>query len=113
MGLINKCIPEWYILLVLMIPGVSLAQRKGPAPGSRRSFLYFDKPITLDSLTRFVHSHSSTRFAFNSSKVKGSKVINLKKGTYTMGMLLQEIRRNTSLYYLRYNGYVIFQDNPP
>ena len=113
MDLINKCISGLFILLIWTIPGDCLAQQKGAAPGNQRPQFYFDKPITLDSLTRFVHSHSAIRFSFNSSKIKGDKVINLKKGTYTIGLLLQEIRKNTSLYYIMYNGYVIFQDNPP
>ncbi|MFL5748897.1 MAG: STN domain-containing protein, partial [Niastella sp.] len=113
MDLINKCISGWFILLVCAMPGDCLAQQKVAAPGNQWPPFYFDKPITLDSLTRFVHSHSAIRFSFNSSKVKGDKVINLKKGTYTIGLLLQEIRKNTSLYYRMYNGYVIFQDNPP
>ena len=113
MDLINKCISGLFILLVWTIPGDCLAQQKAAVRGNQRPQFYFDKPITLDSLTRFVHSHSAIRFSFNSSKIKGDKVINLKKGTYTIGLLLQEIRKNTSLYYIMYNGYVIFQDNPP
>lgn len=113
MDVIKKCISGLFILLVWAMPKDCLAQQKAAAQSNQRPQFYFDKSITLDSLTRFVHSHSSIRFAFNSSKVKGNKVINLKKGTYTMGLLLQEIRRNTSLYYVKYNGYVIFQDNPP
>jgi hypothetical protein len=113
MDVINKCISGLLILLVWTMPAACLAQQKAAAPGDRDLSFYFDKPITLDSLTRFVHRHSAIRFAFNSSKVKGDKVVNLKKGTYTIGLLLQEIRKNTSLYYRRYNGYVIFQDNPP
>jgi len=113
MELLNKCILGWIILLVCTMPRDCLAQQKGAARGNQRAQFYFDKPITLDSLTRFVHRHSSIRFSFNSSKVKGDKVIKLTKGTYTLELLLQEIRKNTSLYYLMYNGYVIFQDNPP
>lgn len=74
---------------------------------------YFDKSITLDSLTKYVHSRSKLRFSFNSTKVKGSQLIDLKKGAYTIDQLLQQIRKNTSLYYAVRNGYVIFQDNPP
>jgi hypothetical protein len=113
MDVINKWMPGLFILLVLTAPGKCLAQQKAAAATNQRPQFYFDKPITLDSLTRFVHSHSAIRFSFNSSKVKGDKIINLKKGAYTIGLLLQEIRKNTSLYYTMFNGYVIFQDNPP
>ncbi|AEW00364.1 hypothetical protein A4D02_23850 [Niastella koreensis] len=108
MDVIKKSILWLFVLLGLAMTSNCMAQQKAAA-----AQFYFDKPITLDSLTRYVHSHSRIRFAFNSSKVKGDKVINLKKGKYTIGLLLKEIRKNTSLYYLRYNGYVIFQDNPP
>ncbi|MBO9202987.1 MULTISPECIES: hypothetical protein [Niastella] len=113
MDVIKKCISGLFILFLFTAPGNCLAQQKPVASGNQQPQFYFDKPITLDSLTKFVHSHSSIRFSFNSSKVKGDKMINLKKGTYSIGLLLQEIRKNTSLYYTRYNGYVIFQDNPP
>lgn len=90
------------------------APRKQHAPAATGGApFYFDKPITLDSLTRYVHSRSRLRFSFNSTKVKGSRLIDLKKGAYTIDQLLQQIRKNTSLYYAVRNGYVIFQDNPP
>lgn len=60
-----------------------------------------------------MHSRSKIRFSFNSTKVKGDNLINLKKGAYTIELLLQQIRNSTSLYYSMFNGYVIFQDNPP
>jgi hypothetical protein len=113
MNVINKCISGLFILMVVTAPRDCFAQQKAAAQNNQRPQFYFDKPITLDSLTKYVHSHSTIRFSFNSSKVKGNKVINLKKGTYTIGVLLQEIRKNTSLYYRMFNGYVIFQDNPP
>ncbi|OQP42805.1 hypothetical protein A4H97_11635 [Niastella yeongjuensis] len=113
MDVINKCLAGLVILLVLTVPVDCFAQQKAAAPNNQRPQFYFDKPITLDSLTKYVHTHSSIRFSFNSSKVKGDKIINLKKGSYTIGMLLQEIRKNTSLYYSMFKGYVIFQDNPP
>ena len=96
----------------------TFAQNKPNAPRNQHTStggapFYFDKPITLDSLTRYVHSHSKLRFSFNSTKVKGSKLIDLKKGAYTIDQLLQQIRKNTSLYYSVHRGYVIFQDNPP
>jgi hypothetical protein len=113
MDVINKCIPALFVLLVLAAPANCLAQQKPAAETSRQWKFYFDKPITLDSLTKYVHSHSKVRFSFNSSKVKGDKMIYLKKGTYSIELLLEQIRKNTSLYYSMYNGYVIFQDNPP
>jgi hypothetical protein len=90
------------------------APRNQHEPASRGGApFYFDKPITLDSLTKYVHRRSRLRFSFNSTKVKGSQLIDLKKGAYTIDQLLQQIRKNTSLYYAVRNGYVIFQDNPP
>ncbi|OQP56875.1 hypothetical protein A3860_09840 [Niastella vici] len=113
MDVIKKSISALFLLFILTAGGNCFAQSKPNAPGNQRVQFYFDKPITLDSLTKFVHSHSKIRFSFNSSKVKGTKIINLKKGTYTIGSLLQQIHQHTSLYYSIYNGYVIFQDNPP
>lgn len=96
----------------------TFAQIKPNAPRNQHTStggapFYFDKPITLDSLTKYVHSRSRLRFSFNSTKVKGGQLIDLKKGAYTIDQLLQQIRKNTSLYYAVRNGYVIFQDNPP
>ncbi|HEX6430311.1 MAG TPA: STN domain-containing protein [Niastella sp.] len=102
-----------FVFVALGVSGNCFAQKKPATPGNQRTQFYFEKPITLDSLTKYVHSRSKIRFSFNSSKVKGDKVIDLKKGTYTIELLLQEIRKNTSLYYSMYNGYVVFQDNPP
>jgi hypothetical protein len=113
MDVINKRGSTLFMFFVLTVCGKCFAQSKPSAFGNHRPRFYFDKPITLDSLTRYVHSHSRIRFSFNSSKVKGNKVIYLKKGVYTTEYLLQQIRKNTSLYYSMYNGYVIFQDNPP
>lgn len=113
MDVIKKGISALFLLFLLTTGGNCFAQNSPGAPGDQQVRIYFDKPITLDSLTRYVHNHSKLRFSFNSSKVKGNKVIFLKKGNYTIGSLLQQIRRNTSLYYSKYNGYVIFQDNPP
>jgi hypothetical protein len=114
MDVIKKGIPGLFIMLMLAVAGNCFAQQnKTAAQSSQRPTFYFDKPITLDSLTQYVHRRSKIRFSFNSTKVKGDKVINLKKGIYTIELLLQQIRKNTSLYYSMYNGYVIFQDNPP
>jgi hypothetical protein len=113
MDVIKKSLSALFILIFLTACGNSFAQNKSGAPGNQRVQFHFDKPITLDSLTRYVHSTSRIRFSFNSTKVKGTKLIDLKKGTYSIEQLLQQIRKNTSLYYSMYNGYVIFQDNPP
>jgi hypothetical protein len=113
MDVINKSLSALFVLLLLTACGSSFAQNKSGAPGNQRVQFHFDKPITLDSLTRYVHSNSRIRFSFNSTKVKGTKLIELKKGNYSIEQLLQQIRQNTSLYYSMYNGYVIFQDNPP
>ncbi|OQP68589.1 STN domain-containing protein [Niastella populi] len=113
MDVINKRLSALFVLIILTACGSSFAQNRSGAPGSQRVQFHFDKPITLDSLTRYVHRISRIRFSFNSTKVKGTKLIDLKKGTYSIGQLLQQIRQNTSLYYSMYNGYVIFQDNPP
>lgn len=110
------------LLAIILVTAVenTFAQNKPNAPRKQHAPaatggapFYFDKPITLDSLTRYVHSRSRLRFSFNSTKVKGSQLIDLKKGAYTIDQLLQQIRKNTSLYYAVRNGYVIFQDNPP
>lgn len=78
-----------------------------------KGFFSLGGKITLDSLTKYVHKLSGMRFAFNSSKVKGSKEINFVTRTYSFLALLERIKNTTSLYYTFYNGYVIFQDNPP
>lgn len=106
MDVINRGFSALLVLMLLSAVDNACAQNQ-PAP------FYFDKPITLDSLTKYVHSRSKLRFSFNSTKVKGSQLIDLKKGAYTIDQLLQQIRKNTSLYYAMRNGYVIFQDNPP
>lgn len=106
MDVINRGLSALVVLILLTAADNACAQNR-PAP------FYFDKPITLDSLTKYVHSCSKLRFSFNSTKVKGSQLIDLKKGAYTIDQLLQQIRKNTSLYYAERNGYVIFQDNPP
>jgi len=64
-------------------------------------------------LTKLIHHNSGLRFSFNSAKVKGSKEIFFLKGKYPLSAILQQIRKTTSLYYSFYNGYVVFQDNPP
>ena len=106
MDVINRYFSALLVLILLTAVDDACAQNK-QAP------FYFDKPITLDSLTKYVHSHSKLRFSFNSTKIKGGQLIDLKKGAYTIDQLLQQIRKNTSLYYAMRNGYVIFQDNPP
>jgi hypothetical protein len=113
MDVINKSLSALFVFILLTACGNSFAQNKSGAPGNQRVQFHFDKPITLDSLTKYVHSNSRIRFSFNSTKVKGTKLIELKKGSYSIEQLLQQIRKNTSLYYSMYNGYVIFQDNPP
>jgi len=113
MDVINKKDSILLVLILLLACGNCFAQSKHGAGSNSRLKFYFDNPITLDSLTKYVHSHSKIRFSFNSSKVKGSKMINLQKGTYTLESLLQQIQKHTSLYYSMHNGYVIFQDNPP
>src|SRR5690349_19720270 len=113
MDVIKKSLSALFLLIFLTAYESSFAQNRSAAPANQQVQFYFDKPITLDSLTKYVHSRSKLRFSFNSSKVKGSKLIDLKKGVYSIEQLLQQIRKNTSLYYSMYNGYVIFQDNPP
>lgn len=69
--------------------------------------------ITLDSLTHYVHKLSGIRFSFNSSKVKGNKTIHFPANRYHLDALLAHVKHTTSLYYSFFNGYVVFQDNPP
>jgi hypothetical protein len=106
MDVINRGFAALFALILLTVVENASAQHQQPP-------FYFDKPITLDSLTKYVHGRSKLRFSFNSTKVKGAQLIDLKKGAYTIDQLLQQIRKNTSLYYSVRNGYVIFQDNPP
>jgi hypothetical protein len=113
MDVIRRILPALLVLTLLTAFENTFAQSKPNTPASQRMPIYFDKPITLDSLTKYVHSRSKIRFSFNSTKVKGAQLIDLKKGAYTIDQLLQQIRKNTSLYYAVRNGYVIFQDNPP
>ena len=87
------------------IRGQQLTVYKGSFPLNGR--------ITLDSLIRYVHRLSGMRFSFNSTKVKGSTEINFQKKDYSFPELLERIKKTTSIYYTFYNGYVIFQDNPP
>jgi len=68
--------------------------------------------LSLDSLTRYIHRQTGIRFSFNSGKVKGNRLIYFPKGRYTAAQLLNHIRKNTSLYYTSYKGYIIFTDNP-
>lgn len=91
----------------------SIAQKTMQQPSAYRGYFHLDGRLTLDSLTRYVHRLSGMRFSFNSSKVKGSKEIHFPKGDYSFTQLLEQIRKTTSLYYSFYQGYVIFQDNPP
>jgi hypothetical protein len=69
--------------------------------------------ISLDSLTKLLHKSNGIRLSFNSIKVKGSKEINFKKGSYSLLEILKEIRLTTSLYYSFFSGYIIFQDHAP
>ena len=77
MDVSNKLYSWLLSLFVLVAPVICLAQAKPVTTAGQRPQFYFDKPITLDSLTRYVHSRSKIRFSFNSSKVKGDKVIDL------------------------------------
>jgi hypothetical protein len=113
MDVINRGLSALFALILLTAFENTFAQNKPNASASQEASFYFNKPITLDSLTKYVHSRSNLRFSFNSTKVKGAQLIDLKKGAYTIDQLLQQIRKNTALYYAVYNGYVIFQDNPP
>lgn len=90
-----------------------VGQTTAKQPSAYRGYFHLDGKISLDSLTRYVHRLSGMRFSFNSSKVKGSKEIPFPKGDYSFTQLLEQIRKTTSLYYSFYQGYVIFQDNPP
>lgn len=118
MDVIRRSLSALLAIILVTAFENTFAQNKPNAPRNQHTStggapFYFDKPITLDSLTKYVHSHSKLRFSFNSTKVKGGQLIDLKKGAYTIDQLLQQIRKNTSLYYAVRNGYVIFQDNPP
>jgi hypothetical protein len=117
MDVIRRILSALLVLTLLTAFENAFAQSKPNASASQRPLngvhFYFDKPVTLDSLTRYVHSRSKIRFSFNSTKVKGAQMIDLEKGVYTIDQLLQQVRKNTSLYYAVRNGYVIFQDNPP
>lgn len=88
-----------------------LAQKQ-VTPSAGKSNFYLNGNITLDSLTRYVHRRSGMRFSFNSSKVKGSTVINFPKGEYSFSMLLSSLRKTTSLSFTIYKGYIVFSDHP-
>ncbi|HEY4147846.1 MAG TPA: hypothetical protein VGM41_02900 [Chitinophagaceae bacterium] len=102
-----------FFLYVLAAQHTCFAQQPSLPTGITKIKFALQGHISLDSLTRYVHRHSSIRFSFNSLKVKGSKVIDFPKGVYTLPDLLAQIRKATTLYYSYYDGYVVFQDNPP
>lgn len=89
------------------------AQNPLQQSSSYKANLQLEGKISLDSLTRYVHIHTGIRFSFNSGKVNGNKEIFFPKGEYSFTQLLEHIKKTTSLYCTLFNGYVIFQDNPP
>ena len=104
------------ILFFLFALGLSLktiAQPLHQQTKTHQASFFLEGKISLDSLTKLIHHNSGLRFSFNSAKVKGSKEIFFLKGKYPLSAILQQIRKTTSLYYSFYNGYVVFQDNPP
>ena len=104
------------ILFFLFAFGLSMktiAQSTQQQTKTHQASFFLEGKISLDSLTKLIHHNSGLRFSFNSAKVKGSKEIFFLKGKYPLSAILQQIRKTTSLYYSFYNGYVVFQDNPP
>lgn len=107
-----------YRTIAIVFFSVMLCRYTHAQPTKKPSSLYEGKlalngTISLDSLTRYVHKHTGIRFSFNSGKVKGNKEIFFPKGQYNFQQLLELIKKTTSLYYAFFNGYIIFQDNPP
>lgn len=100
-----------FVVALLLGQYQLMAQKRQPIAAD--AILKLSGTITLDSLIHYVHQQSGIRFSFNSKKVKGSKLINFPSGQYQLKSLLDHLSRTTSLYYSFYDGYVIFQDNPP
>ena len=110
----NKWLRKYLLIFFALTVQYTCIAQKQPGPSLTSATTFFlQGTITLDSLTKYIHKHSSIRFSFNSAKVIGSTEIVFPKKTYTLTELLSQVRKSTSLYYSFYNGYVIFQDNPP
>lgn len=91
----------------------AVAQKK-PSPGYRTSTTFpIPGPLTLDSLTSFIHHRSRIRFSFNSRKIQGDRVISFTRGGYSLSQILKQVRQGTGLYYFSFKDHIIFQDNPP
>jgi hypothetical protein len=103
----------WSLIFISLLCATAYGQQS-PKTGSMPPATFtVDGSISLDSLTSYVHHHSSIRFSFNSRKIKGDREILFSKGAYSLPQILQHIQRGTGLYYFTYRDHIIFQDNPP
>lgn len=108
-----KGVSRGLVFLSLLLASMGgLAQKKYPVAAANPVFV-LSGPVSLDSLSRYVHQHSIFRFSFNSRKIRGERRIFFPRGKYTLSRLLQRVRQTTGLYYRRYKEHVIFQDNRP
>lgn len=108
MDVIKLFVFKGLFVIALFFPALTMAQK---AIGGEKGHIFALKGnITLDSLTRYIHRNSGVRMAFNSSKIKGSKIVHFPPGNYSFSEVLHCLGKATGLLYNSYKGYVIFKE---
>src|SRR5688500_10802854 len=95
----------------LLVAALSMVQ-VGSNKLKKRVTVYRNE-TRVDSLLHLLAKQTGIGFSFNSKKISPSKVIQLRKGMYTVEDCLLKIQQTAGIHYALLSDHIILVDNPP
>jgi hypothetical protein len=95
----------------LLVAALSMAQ-VGSNKLKKRVTVYRNE-TRVDSLLHLLAKQTGIGFSFNSKKISPSKVIQLRKGLYTVEDCLLKIQQTAGIHYALLSDHIILVDDPP
>lgn len=101
-----------FLFAISIFAGFTLQAQVNNEKLKKRVTIYKDA-MRVDSFLNLLSRQTGVGFSFNSKKISPTKMISMKKGSYTMADCLAHIQRNSGIHYAMMNNHIILVDNPP
>lgn len=102
-----------WLLAVLLLSGVLQSYSQSAAVNLKTNITISTGQIPLDKLLKAVGQQTGTRFSLNTRRFSPSRLIQVHQKTQPLGVLLDDIQKQTGISYKLLGGHVIFVDAPP
>ncbi|QJB38875.1 hypothetical protein HF324_13775 [Chitinophaga oryzae] len=102
-----------WLLAVLLLSGVLYSYGQLAAVNLQKNIIIPAGEIPLDKLLKAVGQQTGTRFSLNTRKFSPSRLIRIRQKIQPLGVLLDDIQKQTGISYKLLGGHVIFVDALP